>query len=280
MTTILLRVLPVVLVIIYVLEYTYAFRFLLRFSVTPEEVGISEIELLSRAALLTLFALTLYGLILTGAVIIFALVSARGKQVDARNWNIIEDVRRTSRRRKLIRVISTVLAVFTIALVIVTISYIGPASDMVDTIIYAVFGAVIVGILYYTWENKTTRYMSFASGATLGIFLLSAAVFGGGYALGGNASTTGQIPEFVNATGVDILQVHPSWINKQIAPPGYEQDQDMLELGSSIETVYLYDCATRETYGIPLNDVVLTYTIYKQSPADIKRLRCSPGPNG
>jgi hypothetical protein len=80
--------------------------------------------------------------------------------------------------------------------------------------------------------------------------------------------------------GVDISQVHPEWLSNTITLPQYTQGQDLLEVGSDTETTFLYDCRANVTYRIPLNDVVLTYPLYRNvTEADVlARLDCSVDP--
>ena len=88
----------------------------------------------------------------------------------------------------------------------------------------------------------------------------------------------GLVPSLISALGVDIFQVSPTWIDKRVIPPQY-RGQDLLELGSDEETVFLYDCWTDTTYRIPLVDLVLNYPLYynKTTSATLKHLDCHLG---
>jgi hypothetical protein len=278
--TILLRLSSVILVVIYVLEYTYAFRFLLWFRVTPEEVGISQIELLSRAALLTLFLFALSGVVLILVALGLGLVNfvaraIREKKRKARNRSVIEMLRRASRQQQVARIASTLFSALTIAGLIVLTGYIGSPLDIISALIYVGLGILVTSVLFVGWRRNSTRYITFASGTLLAAFLLGSAAFSGGYVRGEATVKTGRIPTFINAAGVDIVQVYPEWMNKDVIPPNYTQGQDMLELGSNTETVYLYNCRTQTTYSIPVHDVILAYSIYDQSTASLRRLHCS-----
>src|SRR5215510_7227550 len=90
-----LQILPIVLVVIYLLEYTYAFQFLLQFGVTPEEVGISEIKLLSRAAILALLILGLYG---SGFFLVAIVFTAAHSIAGSSRTGLLYSVRKSTRK--------------------------------------------------------------------------------------------------------------------------------------------------------------------------------------
>jgi hypothetical protein len=94
--------------------------------------------------------------------------------------------------------------------------------------------------------------------------------------MGSDAAKTGNVPVLASVLGLDILEVHPEWLDNRVSPPQYAQGQDLLEIGSDAAATFLYDCWTGATYQVPIDSVVLSYTIsYNNSNSAIsQRLRC------
>jgi hypothetical protein len=308
----LLQLSPIVLAFIYIFEYSYAFQFLGQFGVTPEEVGVSQIKFLTRAALLTLLFVSVYGSILVVAVFLFTLNawaqrSARtgflytiGRSVDRSNstvakqvWRIVKPARSERRpiqnrdksetgaanlakQSSVLRSWGTLSFVVAIAIVISFANAIGLGLKIKGIITLLVAGAILGFVLFAGWRRVNVRQVVLALGAAFTIILLELAGYFGGTHQGDNTATTGQIPALASALGVDIVQVHPTWLNKSVGPQRYKRGQDLIELGSDDLTVFLYDCSTRVTYRIPLDDVVLTYPLLynKTNSAVLRRLYC------
>jgi hypothetical protein len=289
--TTLLQLAPIILVVIYILEYSYTFQFFAQFGVTPEEVGISQIKLLTRAALVTLVYFSIFGILLVLIGLLFAIrmsvqEPSRMRRIlrklnlieepKVRNRSITESVRNASKRAQAVRIAGTLSFAVTIAAIILLMNPLGFHLNTSAALLLAAIAVTLTAALFAGWRRNNTRYLVWASGTMFGIVLLGLATFFGGTHNGFYAATTGHIPLFASALGVDILQVHPEWINEEVVPPQYTQDQDLLELGSDTETAFLYDCWTGTTYRIPLDDVVLTYPLYfnKTNPVILRRLRC------
>ncbi len=290
----LLRLSPIILAVVYVLEYMYVFQYLGQFGVTPEQAGISEIKLLTRAAIFTVLFISLLGMLpVFVGITVTTLTSIRySKRIRPilRKLNLIEQpkmirrsdqekrAKRATGRAQAIRIGSTVSFAAAIALVIALMKPLGYPITASNLIIRAVIGVVISVILFSGWRRRDTRYLAWASGVLFGIVLLGLTAFFGGTHKGYYTAEHGLVPDFISALGVDILQVHPTWIDKRVIPPQY-RGQDLLELGSDDETVFLYDCWTGMTYRIPLVDLVLNYPLNynKTTSATLKHLDCRLG---
>jgi hypothetical protein len=290
----LLQLSPIVLIIIYILEYTYIFQFLSQFNVTPEEVGISEIKLLTRAATLTLTVISIFGLLFAIAASLVAAIQTSveesgkiqgilrsfklTKKPSERNrGSIAQSIRVASQQADSVRNGSVVSYALAFVLIIQSLKPLGIQLNILVKIALFAVGIILSATLFTAWRNKKTRYLTFACGITIAVCLLGIAVIDGGINTGTKTIKTGYVPLFINLLGVDIAQVHPEWLNSQVAPPQYSQDQDLLELGSDVETTFLYDCGTDTTYRIPLDNVVLTYPLYlgEASSTILQRLHCA-----
>jgi hypothetical protein len=304
----LLQLSPIVLAFVYIIEYSYAFQFLGQFGVTPEEVGVSQIKLLTRAALLTLLFLSIYGSILVVAIFLYTLNawaqgSARtgllytiGRSIDTSNSIVAKQVRRVvkpgrSERRPIqnrdkrktdaanlakqsdvLRSWGTLSFIVTIIIVISFANAIGLGLSVQGIVLLLIVGVIFASVLLAGWKRANVRQLALALGATFTVILLELAGFFGGTNQGDNAAVTGQIPVFASTLGIDIVQVHPTWLSKSVVPQRYKRGQDLIELGFDDLTVFLYDCSTRVTYRIPLDDVVLTYPLlYNQTNSAVRR---------
>jgi hypothetical protein len=298
--TALIQLSPIILVVLYILEYLYVFQFLEQFGVTPEEVGISEIKLLTRAALLTLVVVSLLGIIF---VTVGTFVAVRAsieestrirrirrklnrieflrrrnliKQPEGRNRNnITESIRTASQQAQFVRYAGALSFTVIIAVIIRSMKPLGIQLDITAIVILVAADITLSAALFVGWRNNSVRYLVYACGTVLAIAALSLAAVYGGVNKGYYTATTGRV-SLVNLLGIDILQVHPEWIDKGIIPPQYTQNQNLLELGSDATTTFLYDCWTATTYRVPLDDVVLTYPLYlnQYNSATLRLLRC------
>jgi len=289
----LLQLSPIILVVIYILEYAYVFQFLAQFNVTPEEVGISEIKLLTRAATLTLTVISLFGLafaIMAGVVAVQTSIAEssriqrmlrnliRTKRPQARKQDsIAKSIRKASQQAESVRDASIFSFAIILVVVILSLKPLGIQLSISARIILFAAGTILTAALFAGRRSKKTRYLTFACGMAIGVSLLGIAVITGGINTGTVATSTGSVPTFIDLLGVDISQVHPEWLNSKITPFQYTQDQDLLELGSDVETTFLYDCRTDTTYRIPLDNVVLTYPLYPNETRStiLQRLHCS-----
>lgn len=254
----LLRFSPLVLVIIYLFVYTYAFQFLAQFGVTPEDVGISEIKLLTRAALLTLVVVAVYG-------IFFVLISFLVAIPDVSSSRVFK---RTRGRGALFLVgLTTVSILLTYALDL--------HLNIGQAIIYFIIGIALGLLLFFRWKQDWARYATWTGAFILITVLLAQGAYYGGAHSGNETAKTGRVSPLVSALGVDVLQVYPKWSDSKVIPPQYSTGQSLLELGSGDETTFLYDCRTITTYRIPLNDVVLTYSLLAQTSSSLQSLHCS-----
>jgi hypothetical protein len=305
-----LQLSPIVLVFIYVFEYTYAFQFLVQFGVTPEEVGISQIKLLTRAALLTFFVVSVFGSIVAIVAFSFTLNSwasdsartgllytmrrsiEKSNNALARQFNRI--ARRAGPERKsmqnrsklktaranlpkqpyVLRIAGTVSFAVIMALIIALAGGLGLTSR--GLIIFLIVDVILSSALATGWGRANIRQQVLAFGAAVSIILLGLAAYFGGAHQGIDAATTGRAPSLAIALGIDLVQVHPTWINQSVMPRQYKQGQDLIELGSDGATAFLYDCSQAATYRIPLDDIVLTYPLlYNQTnSATLHRLHC------
>jgi hypothetical protein len=291
--TTLLQVSPIILAIIYTLEYNEVYGFLYQFGVTPEEVGISEIKLLTRAALLTLAVVSILGIFFVIAGVIVAIGTSieesrriqrflrRLKLVKSPNTrnaqkgsSMAESAKRASEQAESVRVGSAVSFAVVLAVVILALKPLGLQPATAADVLLDISCVVLTVVLFLGWRNRRTRYLAWASGAALVIALLGLATIYGGPNLGAEAATTGQVSSVIDVLGADLLQVHPAWIDKRIVPSQYIQNQDLLELGSDVTTTFLYDCWTGITYRIPLSDVILMYPVNRANSAARQRLHC------
>ena len=292
----LLQLSPIILVVIYILEYSYVFQFLAEFDVTPEEIGISEIELLSRAALLTLTVITVIGLI-SGIAVGLAVIGSSVVESDTarriliklkptkvprprKQNSIMLSIQRASQQAQSVRDVSIVSFGLIFLATVFGMKPLGIQLSIFTIVICLAAAVILISILLSGWRNKRTRYLTLTCGVAIEILLLCIAVTTGGVNTGVVASTTGNIPAFVNLLGVNIFVVRPVWLDSQIAPPQYSQNQGFLEVGSDDETAFLYDCKTFTTYRVPLNDVVLQYQVWNTSSNSsfLGHLYCSPPP--
>jgi hypothetical protein len=292
----LLQLSPIIAAVIYVLEYNYAFQFLLQFGVTPEEVGISEIKLLTRAALFTLIIASLFCLLFVGLIVLVGFLIAELRLI-GEAWrsrripkginlieqsriphrrSIVESFREAYRRAQVVRISSALSFAIMFGIVILLVKVLGLTINTPQTLDLIACGVGLGAVLFAVWRKKTVRYLFYAFATVLVIAMLGWATSIGGVHRGYNTARTGQVPPSINALGIDILQVHPQWINEKVVPPQYTQDQDLLELGSDSATAFLYDCWTGTTYRIPLDDVMLTYPLYfnQTNSTIVRRLRC------
>lgn len=290
----LLQLSPIILAFVYVLEYTYVFQYLVQFGVTPEQVGISEIKLLTRAAIFTVLLISLLGILPVMAGITISastsIQNSRRIRPVLRKLNLIEQpkmmrrsdqaesARRAANRALAVRIGSTLSFAAAIGLTMLLMAPLGnpvAASTLITSVIIDV---VLSVILFLGWRRRSTRYLAWASGLLFGIVLLGLTAFFGGTHKGSYTAEHGLVPDFIGALGVDILQVHPTWIDKQVMPQQY-RGQDLLEIGSDEETVFLYDCWTAITYRIPLVDLTLNYPLYynETTSATLKHLDCRLG---
>jgi hypothetical protein len=253
----LLRVSPLVLVIIYLFVYTYALQFLAQFSVTPEDVGISEIKLLTRAASFTLVVISIYG-------ILFVLISLLAAIPDARFTRIFK---RTRWRDAL-----SLVGLTTIGILLTYVLDLHLNIGLAIT--YFIIGMALGLLLYYRWEQDWARYAAWTGEIILITVLLAQGAYFGGAHSGHETASTGRVSPLVSALGVDVVQVYPEWSNSKDIPSQYAKGQDLLELGSDDETTFLYDCRTITTYRIPLNNVVLTYSLTQTSSTALRSLHC------
>jgi hypothetical protein len=289
----LLQLSPIVLVVTYILEYSYVFQFLSQFNVTPEEVGISEIKLLTRAATLTVTVISLLGLsfaIAAGIVAVQESITAsrriqgilrnlrRTKNFQApKRGGAVQSIRDASQQAESIRDVSAASFAFIFAAIALSMKPLGIQLSTFAMVTLFAAASILTATLFFRWRSKRIRYLTLACGMAIGISLLGIAVITGGLNTAAVTTSTGSVPTFIDLLGVDISQVHPEWLNSKISPSRYTQDQDLLELGSDTETTFLYDCRTDTTYRIPLNNVVLTYPLYpnETTSATLRRLHCS-----
>ena len=296
LVTTLLQLSPIILVVTYILEYSYVFQFLAEFDVTPEEIGISEIELLSRAALLTLTVITAIGLISGIAVGLAVIESSVVESSTARRIlikvrptkvarsrkqsSIMLSIQRASQQAQSIRDVSAASFGLIFLTTIFGMKPLGIQLSIFAKVVCLAAAAILTFILFSRWRDKRTRYLTLTCGVAIEVSLLCIAVIAGGVNTGVVASTTGNIPTFVNLLGVNIFVVRPVWLDAKIAPPRYSQNQDFLEVGSDDETAYIYDCKTFTTYRVPLNDIVLQYQVWNtaSNSSFLGHLYCSPPP--
>jgi hypothetical protein len=274
--------------------YTSLFKLLAKLSMrVRREVGISEIKLLTRAAFLTVTVISLLGLMFalaTGVTAVRESIAESGpfrrmliklrrteESLTRRKDSIIINIRTASQQAQSVREASTLSFGLAYALIYLSLKPLGIQLSIVAKIILFFAGTILTATLYSGWRDKKTRYLTFACGVAIGLSLLCIAAITGGLNTGTAATSSGNIPNFVDLLGVDISQVHPEWLNSKVIPPQYESDQDLLEVGSDTETAFLYDCKTDTTYRIPLSGVVLAYPVYstESSSTILRHLHCS-----
>jgi hypothetical protein len=289
----LLQVSPIILVVTYIFEYSYVFEFLSVFDISPEEAGISEVKLLTRAAFLTVTVIWIGGIlfaIVTGIIAIqvsvmemspvqmipIGLRRAR-KSKRRKQDSIVANIRMASRKTDSNRETGALIFGLVFLIIILCMKPLGvQLSSFTKLSLFA--GCIAISVtLYKCRKNKVIRYLIFACGAAIQISLLGIAVTTGGFNTAVTAASSGDVPNFINLLGVDISQVHPQWLDTKVMPPQYTQDQDLLELGSDSETMFLYDCKTTTTYMIPIDDVILTFQVYSSETGSqiLQRLHCA-----
>jgi hypothetical protein len=256
----LLRFVPLVLAIVYGLAYTYAFQFLTQFGVTPEEVGISEIKILTRAALFTIVVVSVYGILFVLMSLLLVLPNVRFTRVFKR-----------SRGRDALSLVGLII-------VSILLTYVLDLHLAISAaVVFLMVGVALAFLgLFLGWKRDWARYTAWTGGIVLIAFLLARGAYAGGAHSGIETARNGSASPLASALGVDVLQVHPKWSDSKLAPPRYSLRQDFLELGSDDETTFLYDCWTATTYRIPLHDVVLSYSLSLNQPTSttLQRLHC------
>lgn len=290
----LLQVSPYILAALYIFEYLYVFQYLGQFGVTPEQVGISQIKLVTRAGIFTLFVLSIIGI----APIIVSMTIAGLRSINESRYvrpillrfNLIEQPKTTgsshpaevtrlaAQRARNVRIGAAVTFGAAIGLTILLMKPLGDRIAASGIIFLIVLDVALSMFLFLEWRRRSKRYLILACGALFGAILLGLTAFFGATYRGFYAAEHGYVPGTINALGIDILQVHPVWLDKRVIPPKY-RGQDLLELGSDSGTVFLYDCWTGTTYRIPLTDLAMSYPLnYNQTtPATIKSLHCRQG---
>jgi hypothetical protein len=263
----LLKLMPLILALVYILTYSYASQFLAQFGLTPEEVGISEVELLTRAGFLGLVVVSIYGLILVvpwlAIVIIASLIGAiRPRSRRAPTQSSANAVRKD----RLIRIASTAVFALAVAIVLLLTRAFGLQLNLESVIFLGLLGLMLIVAFYVRCMRRTSRSSILRSAAVIGLVVLGWASYFGGAASGIGMAERGHIPPVATAFGVDVLEVHPVWLDRNVIPAQYLQGQDFLELGSDSATVFLYDCRTGATYRVAINEVVLTYPLSFNKP--------------
>ena len=210
MASALLQLAPIILVVIYILEYTYVFQFLSQFGVTPEEVGISEIKLLTRAATYTLATVSIVGLAVAIAGGIIAVQASieesnwiqgmlkklkRARRPQNRNQNsMTKSIETASKQAESIRDVCTASFAAILTVIIVGLKPLGIQLSILAIIALAVAWLALIATLFVGWRNKSTRSLTLACGTAIGIFLLGLAVVNGGLNKGKRHSENRQYP--------------------------------------------------------------------------------------
>lgn len=253
-----LRAYPLAALLSYVLIYTYDFQYLAQFGVSPEEVGISELKLLSRAALYPLVLVAIYGwLAVVGSVVLVtreyrserAMQLPRGARLRAWFGYLI------------------LLGAGVGALLVWGVAGAPGLAFALFTV-----PAAIAALLLIRRQSRALLATAFFAVTVCGA-LGYAAYFGGTFA--GNATAKhGNVPALLGVFGVDVRQVKPTWLDPKAAPVHYK-GQDLLDLGSEGGTIFLYDCPSQITRRVVLASVALDYSLTDIGGDRLeKRLQC------
>ena len=269
---------PFILAVVYILTYSYASQFLAQFGLTPEAVGISEAELLTRVGFLGLVVISTYGLLLVVPSLVVGVVLSvlEGKRPRSRLSGSQSDAE-AIRRDRIGRIASTtVFALVVLAIIWITDAF-GIQPKLAWTIFLGALSFTLVAAFYLRYTRRAHRSFILRSAVVIGFIVLGWSSYFGGADSGVAMAEHGRIPQVTSAFGVDVLEVHPVWLDKDVIPSRYLRGQDLLTIGSDSGSVFLYDCFTGATYRIPLGDVVLTYPLSfngESSPPMQDLLRC------
>ena len=253
-----LKAYPIVALALYVLQYTYAFQYLLQFGVAPEELGVSQLKFATRAALFGLVVLAVYG----GMAFIASLVLVIREFRAEPPW-------RPPKGERGRHLHSYVVLGVTVSSAIVA-RLLGGRFEAGQIVAIAVCACVA-----FLLTRKQSRRLSATVALCVTVFgALSWAAYAGGARAGNKTAETGVVSPMLAIFGVDVRQIAPTWLVSNAQPPGYH-GQDLLDLGSEGGTIFLYDCDGQITRRVPLTQVALDYSLARVDDARLsKRLAC------
>jgi hypothetical protein len=251
---------PAVAGTIYALGYLYALQFLAQFGVSPEEVGVNEFKLVTRAAIYTVLFFAFFLVVPLGVLLPIIYLTGLGRPSVA-GWRALAN------RPRVLRCLTVFLSVILTLLLSLLLQPMTAAS---------LEGTAAITVLVAVWPivRILRRRPLVVPGACLSVWLVALLAFtavSGAAQEATRAADTGKIPFPLYLIGVDIVPVTPTWLTAPARPRGYANEV-LLELGSDGGTVFLYDCRAAMTYRVPLADVVLNYSVRTSIPAT--RLRC------
>lgn len=252
-----LRALPFVAVALFIFQYAYATTFLEQFGVSPDQVGVDQVHLATRAALFSVVILAVYGLAVAVVALVVTAVMERPSAAAGA---------RADRRRKHLQVTFVVVSASCAAL---AAALLNPSTWFLVGFIVVFTAALIYWILTDSWRQRAGMLVW----AFLLLSIVSVASYFGGVSAGNNTAKTGHIPGLLGIFGVDVLQVRPTWIEPSAKPVGFRDDQDVLVLGTAMGSVFLYDCNINATRRVAASQVALDYSLQDATQA-VARLKC------
>jgi hypothetical protein len=266
--------LPLVAAAIYLVEYLYVFNVLHTFGVSPEQTGITEVKLITRAGVEALIAVGIFGgsvvIYTVGVVLVNELASwlrrrfrtppALPVSVDRETyaaWRIQRDarVRREQRERWRLAYVALALPPVLTTLLVANTDWQATPRAIDVALVWLTFGLATYAIRRIDLQLRAAMLLvSIVSIACVALLVNHA-----GAAAGRQMANTGAIPND-QVFGLDIAVVEPKWLRPAARPTGYAGEA-LLELGSDSSAVYLYACHTQKTYSVPIIDVVLQYAV-------------------
>jgi len=284
-----LTLFPVVAAVAYGLEYLYTFNFLSGFGVSPEEIGVSQLKLLTRAGVIAILVLALFsaaaGLVLVGALIRPAATAAGRCLVRligpwaTRTWlRVVSPVRSFGRTlcRNLRPMYATVRRIR---------HDIGELLRPLARGLRRPFGAFWRSLHLIMseasaaiprrpsapgrerestteWRTRREREQQRRAVACLALafppFYVSSVA----------------IDVFRDRLSATLIELVVLWLIFAAVVFLLLRHRLRLDLGSDTETIFLYDCATRTTDRVPLQDVTLEYIAFGN--AQRQKLGCHP----
>jgi hypothetical protein len=264
-----LKAYPLIALSLFLFQYAWAYQFLVQFGISPEEAGLSQLKLLSRAALFGLVVAALYGALAAPfslGLLALHYRSALSPRTDAPArmlpaWRVPQG----ERRRRWYG-----WAVVAFALIAILAARILAGGFEWAQVLFIVLSAGATFVLI-----RVRSYTAAAMGALCVAIVgaLAWAAYIGGTRAGNHMAETGAIPSLSMAFGLDVQQVSPTWLNTSARPTGYA-GEDLIFLGSDGSTLFLYDCARLTTRRVALAHVALDYSLLSVGDANEKRLRC------
>ena len=245
----------------YTLEYTYVYQYLIQFGVSPEDVGITQAKLLTRAAFLALFFVAVVGAALAFAAclatLIYAIDAAMRRAFTGRNPDAPDGANDAGRLVGRSRRGAQALAIVGLGLLdlyFASALWDRPLDAGRVLIIVGVTAAPAVAIL----ADLRGRVAVVAVSVGAMALILVPYAYSGAAREGNKTQVNGTVPGLLSGFGADIAPVKPIWLNRAAQPTNY-RGENLLRLGLNGATAFLYDCRTRTTVQVLQAAVSLEY---------------------